>query len=142
MALYSLGHGSRWAWRGRPVEVLCLCFQSCFAESAASWISTSSGGWKPFSTGRSHKKDASGSLVSCTSTLAGSRRLVGGGSGRAVLVAQRDVQHVYAHKPTCEHTLTHRNRLRPLEAKTLQNRRQSFWKVFFPSTCVNKSILQ
>lgn len=47
-------------------KVLCLCFQSCCVESVASLTSTSSGGWRPFSVGRSHRKDALGSLVSNT----------------------------------------------------------------------------
>lgn len=52
-------------------RVSCLCFQSCSVESAASLTSTSSGGWRPFSAGRNHRKGALGGLVSSPSALAG-----------------------------------------------------------------------
>lgn len=65
------------AWGAGLQGVSCLCFQSCFVAWVASLTSTSFGGWRPFSAGRSRRKDASGGLVSHTSSLAGIRKGVG-----------------------------------------------------------------
>ena len=112
--MVALGRGKRWAWGVGLQRVPCLCFQSCSVESVASPTSTNSGGWRPFSAGRSRRKDALGSQVSCTSSLAGSR---GGGGGAGLLCqlgkgctgvgVQRKMCNIHVHAHTCTRAHTH-----------------------------------